>query len=73
MRNLTLKQRDVLDFVIEHVADYGFSPTRIEIQRAFKYRNQNSVDVLLLSLEKKRFLKVIPKQHRGIQVLRNYQ
>jgi repressor LexA len=72
MRNLTAKQRDTLDFICERVADTGQAPTRAEIVAALSFPRLNTADCILKALEKKRFLRIIPKKHRGIEIIRNY-
>lgn len=56
MLNLTVRQKDILDFIREHIVENGYPPTVREIGAAFGIRSTNGVADHLKSLERKGYL-----------------
>ncbi|HNY86563.1 MAG TPA: repressor LexA, partial [Candidatus Hydrogenedentes bacterium] len=50
-RELTRRQQDILEFIIESVRDNGFPPTIAEIGERFGIASTNGVNDHLVSLE----------------------
>lgn len=49
----TAKQQAVLDFIIAHRKEKGYSPTFREMQQALGYRHPSSLTAVVKALEKK--------------------
>ena len=64
-KDLTKRQREILDFVIECVRDRGMPPTIAEIGEEFGIASTNGVNDHLVALEKKGFIERSSKA-RGI-------
>lgn len=67
MRDLTKRQRAVLEFIISCVRDNGCPPTIAEIGQKFKISSTNGVNDHLTALEKKGFIERSSKA-RGIRI-----
>ena len=70
MRNLTIRQAEILEFIIAYVRDKGYPPSLREISEQFSFSNVKSSVDHLKALEKKGFIKVHPGIARGITILR---
>lgn len=57
MQALTSRQKNILDFVKQEMADRGYPPTLVEIGNRFKIKSPNGVRGHLLALEAKGYLK----------------
>ncbi len=66
MRFLTKRQKEVFDYVKNYVQLYGYAPSMGEIAKHFGLRSSATVHQHLKSLEKKKYIKRIPNQNRGI-------
>ncbi len=64
---LTKKQKQVLDFVVNYTKDNGFSPTVREIAEEFGFSSPATAHEHLQNLKDKGFLKINPDQIRGIE------
>jgi repressor LexA len=64
-KDLTKRQREILDFIIECVRDQGMPPTIAEIGAEFDIASTNGVNDHLVALEKKGFIERSSKA-RGI-------
>lgn len=53
LRPLTVRQRQALTFIADHIAAHGVAPTHREIGRHMGIRSTNGVNDHLLSLERK--------------------
>lgn len=69
MKPLTTKQQAVLEFVVAHIADKGYPPTRTEIARHFELKPPNSAELYLLSLKEKGWVELNRGVSRGIKVV----
>lgn len=63
---LTDRQRQVLAFVRQYLADCGIAPTNKEIAAGMGFRSANAALVHLRALQKKGYLSVRPNVSRGI-------
>ena len=68
MRNLTSRQREVLDFLKARLTD-GLMPTNAEVATHFGFC-VNAAHDHLLALHKKGYIEMIPRIARGIRILR---
>jgi repressor LexA len=68
-KELTEKQRAVLDFIKGHVVDRGFPPTIREICTQFGFSSPLSAKQHVDALERKGYIKKSPAKQRGIEVV----
>lgn len=68
MKELTKRQRKVLDFLIEYTKKHGYPPTIREIGRYFNFLWPAARNYLK-ALEKKGFIRVNRSTSRGIEIL----
>jgi len=69
LRAITPHQRDVLEYIAEHSAAYGYPPTLREIGAKFMIGSTNGVRCILASLEKKGYIRRSPNLSRGIEIV----
>ena len=69
MKELTKKQKNVLDAVKAYIAKEGFPPTCQELQTILGFASANSITGYLDAIEKKGFIKRKPRLSRSIVVL----
>ncbi len=69
VRPLTDHQKDVLDFIAEHLNRNGCPPTLREIGGHFNIGSTNGVRCLLASLERKGYIRRKPALARGIELV----
>jgi repressor LexA len=68
MKELTQRQRDVLDFIAEMIQKKGFPPTIREIGSRFKISSTNGVRAILSALSQKGYIRRKPLVSRGIEL-----
>lgn len=56
MKRLTVRQREILDYITDSIADRGYPPTIREIGKTMGIRSTNGVNDHLKALERKGFL-----------------
>lgn len=66
---LTEKEKAVLAFVEDHVAEKGFAPSYQEIKDHFGFASFNSVQNYLKQLMNKGYIEIASNQKRAIQIL----
>ena len=66
---LTQRQKEILEFIISHIEQYGYPPSIPEIQEKFSFKSPNAVSDHLEALEKKGYIARRPHKSRGIEVL----
>ena len=69
MNQLTERQQEILQTIIDYIAQHGFPPTHRELAALVSIKTTRGIETQLHALEKKGYI----KQHhvaRGIQVLR---
>jgi repressor LexA len=67
MKNITEKQKRILDFLVEYTKTNGYPPTVREIGEHFKFL-WAAARAHLKALEKKGFIKLNPMKSRGIEI-----
>ncbi|MCZ6559604.1 MAG: transcriptional repressor LexA [Gammaproteobacteria bacterium] len=68
MRQLTPRQKEILQMIQDFIADYGMPPTRADIARELGFKSANAAEEHLRALQKKGVLELIPGASRGIQL-----
>jgi len=71
MKELTRRQKEILDFISEMTEKNGFPPTIREIGKKFKIASTNGVRAILSALSVKGYIRRKPLLSRGIEVLRS--
>ncbi len=66
--DITLRQKEVLEKIIEHKAKFEMPPTLAELAESLNLSNRSTVQQHLNSLEKKGYINRNPKSARGISV-----
>jgi repressor LexA len=66
MENLSRKQEQVLEFLVNFNTEHGFPPTIRELCHYFGFKSLNTAHFHLRSLEKKGYIEVHPGKGRGI-------
>lgn len=66
---LTKRQNDVYEHIRAYVRDYGKPPTLKEIGRALTIRSTNGVSKHLHALEQKGYIRRLPNEARGIELV----
>lgn len=70
---LTPRQKEILDFIKEYIAEKGFSPTLSEIKQKFQFSSNSAAHQHVAALQRKGFLKKLPYQARAISLLREIE
>ena len=68
MRQLTPRQKEILQMIQEFIAEYGMPPTRADIARELGFKSANAAEEHLRALQKKGVLELLPGASRGIQL-----
>lgn len=68
MDELTPRQEQILRLIREHLAGWGFPPTRAEICRAMGFRSPNAAEEHLRALARKGAIEMAPGASRGIRL-----
>ena len=66
MKNLTDRQKEILDLIKSYIGDYGFPPTRADISKELGFKSANAAEQHLRAIEKKGFIKILSGASRGI-------
>ncbi|MBV06290.1 MAG: LexA repressor [Gammaproteobacteria bacterium] len=66
MKNLTDRQKEILNLIKSFIGDYGFPPTRAEISKELGFKSANAAEQHLRAIEKKGFIKILSGASRGI-------
>ena len=66
MKNLTERQKEILDLIKSYIGDYGFPPTRADISKKLGFKSANAAEQHLRAIEKKGFIKILSGASRGI-------
>jgi repressor LexA len=70
MDDLTPRQAEVLQLIVDFLQASGFPPTRAEIAQHLGFRSANAAEEHLRALERKGYIEMLPNASRGIR-LRN--
>ena len=68
MHELTPRQRQILRFIQDSLAENGMPPTRAEIAQALGFRSANAAEEHLRALQRKGVIELRPGASRGIQL-----
>jgi repressor LexA len=68
MRELTPRQKEILELIQSFIAEYGMPPTRADIARELGFKSANAAEEHLRALQKKGVLELVPGASRGIQL-----
>lgn len=68
MKNLTVIQTRILEFIIDERSKKGNVPTLAEIAAKFGYKNRTTVQQHLEAIEKKGFIRRNPRLARGLEL-----
>jgi repressor LexA len=66
MKDLTSRQREILQLIKSHLKDKGFPPTRADISRTLGFKSHNAAEQHLRAIEKKGFISILAGASRGI-------
>ena len=70
-KNLTERQKKVLEFIIDYIEENEYPPTFREIARAMEITSTKGVTDHLVVLEKKGYISRIENQSRAIRILKD--
>ena len=73
MKNLTMKQQQILEYIKDHLNLTGFPPTRSDIANEMGYKSPNAAEDHLRALARKGAIEIIPGTSRGIRLPINEQ
>jgi repressor LexA len=68
MRELTSRQKEVLELIQDFMRDTHRPPTRAEIAEALQFRSVNAAEEHLRALERKGAIELLPGTSRGIRL-----
>jgi len=68
MRQLTPRQKEILELIQTFIDEYGMPPTRADIAKELGFKSANAAEEHLRALQKKGVLELIPGASRGIQL-----
>ncbi len=68
MRELTARQREILELIQRFIKEFGRPPTRAEIADALRFRSVNAAEEHLRALERKGAIELLPGISRGIRL-----
>ena len=65
---LTARQQAVYDFIVEHIDQHGWPPTRAQIVDRFKFASPNAAQCHLKALERQGVIELLQGTARGIRL-----
>ncbi len=68
MRQLTPRQKEILELIQSFIDEYGMPPTRADIAKELGFKSANAAEDHLRALQKKGVLELVPGASRGIQL-----
>ena len=68
MRELTPRQKQILEMIQDFISETGMPPTRAEIARQLGFKSANAAEEHLRALQRKGVLDLLPGASRGIQL-----
>jgi repressor LexA len=68
MRELTPRQKQILELIQDFIYETGMPPTRAEIAKELGFKSANAAEEHLRALQRKGVLDLIPGTSRGIQL-----
>lgn len=69
MSAVTLRQRELLDFILEYHAANNASPSFEEMQEACELKSKSGIHRMIVALEERGFIRRIPNRARAIEVV----
>ena len=66
MKDLTARQKEILELIKDHLREKGFPPTRADISRTLGFKSPNAAEQHLRAIEKKGFISILSGASRGI-------
>jgi repressor LexA len=72
MDELTPRQAEVLQLIVDFLQATGFPPTRAEIAQQLGFRSANASEEHLRALERKGYIEMLPGASRGIRLRNSY-
>lgn len=69
-KDLTVRQREVLQFIVDFKRQNEMPPTRREICKHFGFKVDNAAQEHLYALRRKGYVEMTPNIARGLKVLR---
>ena len=70
-KQLTERQKEIFDFVKNHITTTGMPPTRVEIAREICFKSPNAAEEHLKALARKGYIEMLSGTSRGIRILVN--
>ena len=70
-KDLTARQKQIVELIQRHIDDTGFPPTRVEIAKDLGFRSANAAEEHLRALHRKGAIEMIPGASRGIRIIDN--
>ena len=70
-KDLTARQKQIVELIQCHIDDTGFPPTRVEIAKELGFRSANAAEEHLRALQRKGAIEMIPGASRGIRIIDN--
>jgi len=67
---LTVKQRELLQYIHDRVSETGVSPSFDEMREALELKSKSGVHRLISALEERAFIRRLPNRARALEVLR---
>ncbi|MCO4759970.1 MAG: transcriptional repressor LexA [Myxococcales bacterium] len=68
--DLTARQSNILDFLVEHISSKGYPPSMREIGKFFSIKSTNGVSDHLRALERKGYINRSAQKGRGVQIIK---
>lgn len=65
---LTLRQKEILDFIKDYLESNGVAPTLSDIRKKFEFSSNSAAHQHVAALQRKGFLKKLPYQARAISL-----
>ncbi len=67
---LTVKQRELLQFIHDRLQDSGVSPSFDEMREALDLKSKSGVHRLISALEERRFIRRLPNRARALEIVK---
>ena len=68
-KDLTARQKQIVELIQRHIDETGFPPTRVEIAKELGFRSANAAEEHLRALHRKGAIEMIPGASRGIRII----
>jgi len=69
MNKLTIRQKEIIDYVARQIASIGRPPTRQEIADNFGFASPNAAQDHLIAIQRKGYIRLGHNKARAIEVL----